>query len=261
VVGMPKAGKSTLIARVSAARPKIADYPFTTLVPNLGVVRISDDFAFVMADVPGLIEGAHQGAGLGHRFLRHVERTRVLVHLLDLATEERDPVTDFDILNRELAAYAEMLAERPQLVGANKLDLPLAQERFPGCREALEARGYRVFGISAATGQGVGELISALAETLAQMEPAEAEEPTAKPIMATPPPRPLRIERADDERFLVSGTEVERVLAMTDLEIEEAVARLQEQLESLGVISRLRELGAREGDQVTIGDTTLDFVE
>lgn len=261
VVGMPNAGKSTLIARVSAARPKIADYPFTTLAPNLGVVRVSEDRSFVMADLPGLIEGAHTGAGLGDRFLRHIERTRVLVHLLDLAAEERDPVTDFDTLNRELAAYSATLAERPQLVGANKLDLPLAQARFPECRDAIEARGYRVFGISAVTGQGLSELMGALAELLNRMEPEAKPTAAAERIIAAPKPKPLQIERIDDNKFAVSGTEVERVLAMTDLEIEEAVARLQQQLESLGVIARLRELGAKEGDQVTIGDVTLDFVE
>jgi GTP-binding protein len=262
VVGMPNAGKSTLIARVSAARPKIADYPFTTLVPNLGVVRVSDDFSFVLADLPGLIEGAHDGVGLGDRFLRHVERTRVLVHLLDLAAEERDPVTDFDTLNRELAAYSAPLAERPQLVGANKLDLPLAQERFPACREALEARGYRVFAISAATGEGVSALMKATAETLSKLErEAPSAEAPAERIVATPRPRELEVARTEEGRFTVSGTDVERVLAMADLEIDESVARLQRDLESLGVIPRLRELGAKEGDQVTIGDVTLDFVE
>jgi GTP-binding protein len=261
VVGMPNAGKSTLIARVSAARPKIADYPFTTLAPNLGVVRISEDRSFVMADLPGLIDGAHAGAGLGDRFLRHVERTRVLVHLLDLAAEERDPVTDFDALNRELAAYSAALAERPQLVGANKLDLPLARERFPRCRETLASRGLRVFGLSAATGQGVTDLIAAVAETLSELEPEVAPEPTGERMMAAPKPRPLHVEQVGEGRFVASGTDVERVLAMADLELEESVARLQGQLESLGAISRLRELGAKEGDQVTIGDATLDFVE
>lgn len=261
VVGMPNAGKSTLIARVSAARPKIADYPFTTLIPNLGVVRVSEDRSFVMADLPGLIEGAHSGAGLGDRFLRHIERTRVLVHLLDLAAEERDPVTDFDTVNRELAAHNATLAERPQLVGTNKLDLPLAQARFPECRDALEVRGYQVFGISAATGQGVSELMGAVAALLDRMEPEAEPTRTTERIMAAPKPKPLQVERIDDGKFAVSGTEVERVLAMADLETEEAVARLQQQLESLQVIARLRELGAKDGDQVTIGDTTLDFVE
>ncbi len=163
LVGLPNVGKSTLISWMSAARPKIADYPFTTLVPNLGVVDVGDGRSFVVADIPGLIEGAHGGAGLGHEFLRHVERTRVLVHVLDLAAEERDPVHDFEVIEDELRLYSPELATRPTVVAANKIDLPQARGRLGRVREALAARGLEVHAISAVTGEGVRELVGALA--------------------------------------------------------------------------------------------------
>jgi GTPase len=162
LLGFPNVGKSTFIAAVSRARPKIADYPFTTLQPNLGVVALSDDRVLVVADIPGLVPGAAEGAGLGHRFLRHVERTRVLVHILDtspLAGPDRDPLADFDTLNTELARYAPDLAQRPQVVALNKVDLTEVRERREELENAFAGRGIRLHGISAATGQGVKELL------------------------------------------------------------------------------------------------------
>jgi GTP-binding protein len=185
VLGFPNAGKSSLIARVSAARPKIADYPFTTLVPQLGVVRVDEGASFVIADVPGLIEGAHAGTGLGTRFLRHLSRTAVLLHLLDLSPASgRDPLDDFDVINRELALADPALAAKPQVVAANKLDLAEARERFPALRDALRERGHDVLAISAATGEGVPELIARLARKLGELRAAapaehEPEEPLA----------------------------------------------------------------------------------
>jgi len=168
LLGFPNAGKSTLIARVSRARPKIADYPFTTLVPNLGVVPYKDGTSFVIADIPGLIEGAAEGAGLGHQFLRHVERTRVLVHLVDLAApgEGRSPIGDYQVLNAELERYSPKLAAKPQLVAPSKMDLPEARERLPAFRAAMAKRGLPVFPISGATGEGVGALLDAIAQVL-----------------------------------------------------------------------------------------------
>lgn len=163
LVGLPNVGKSTLISRISAARPKIADYPFTTLVPNLGVVDAGDGKSFVVADIPGLIEGAHAGAGLGHEFLRHVERTRVLVHVLDLAALDRDPVRDFEVVERELRLYSPELTARPTLVAANKIDVPQGRSRLDRVQEALGSRGLRIYAISAVTGEGVRELVSAMA--------------------------------------------------------------------------------------------------
>ncbi len=165
LVGFPNAGKSTLLSRVSAARPKIADYPFTTTEPYLGVVGLADGRSFVLADIPGLIEGAHQGAGLGHTFLRHISRTRVLVHLIDLAAG-RDPVSDFQAVNGELWLYDESLKDRPMLVALNKIDEPEARAKVPEASEAIGAPGFRVFPISAATGEGVDALMKAIADEL-----------------------------------------------------------------------------------------------
>jgi GTP-binding protein len=168
IVGFPNAGKSTLISRVSRARPKVADYPFTTLVPNLGMVPYKDKKSFVMADIPGLIEGASEGAGLGHQFLRHVERCRVLVHLVDLSAvvEGRNPVKDFDTINRELERYSEVLAQKPMVVVANKLDLPHAREALPAFLEVMEKRRIRVLELSGATGEGLDALLDACAQVL-----------------------------------------------------------------------------------------------
>ena len=170
VLGFPNAGKSSLIARLSAARPKIGDYPFTTLVPQLGVVRVDEGSTFVIADVPGLIEGAHQGTGLGTRFLRHLSRTALLLHMLDLSPDSgRDPIDDFRVINRELELADPQLAAKPQIVAANKLDLAEARERFPEVQAALAAQGHTVLGISAATGEGLTDLVHAIARALAEL--------------------------------------------------------------------------------------------
>jgi GTPase len=180
VLGLPNVGKSSLIARVSAARPRVADYPFTTLVPQLGVVRVDEGTSFVIADVPGLVEGAHRGTGLGTRFLRHLKRTAVLVHVLDLAAlEGRDPVADHDLINAELAAADPALAQKPQIVAGNKLDLPDAQERFPEVAARFAARGIELLGFSAATGEGVPILVGRVAEALQRLARAAASVPGA----------------------------------------------------------------------------------
>lgn len=179
LIGFPNAGKSTLISRVSRARAKVADYPFTTLVPNLGMVQYKDGLSFVMADIPGLIEGASEGAGLGDQFLRHVERCRVLIHLVDLAAqgEGRAPLADWNVINRELAKYSPELASRKQLIAANKIDLPLARERLPGFVKAMKRRARKVFPISAATGEGVEQLLDATAQSLFEAAPGAAAAP------------------------------------------------------------------------------------
>ncbi len=256
LVGYPNAGKSTLLAQVSAARPKIADYPFTTLTPNLGVVNI-DDNIFVMADIPGLIDGAHLGHGLGHQFLRHIERTRVIVHIIDAAAlEGREPLVDFHTINRELAAYAPELAQRPQIVALNKMDLPEAQARAAALTEAIEALGHQVFCISAATGQGIKQLLRATYELL-----QTAPEPPAIeiPEVVEEELETLQVEREDDA-FVVRGAHVERRVAMTNLDNEEALFRLQHTLRRWGIIDALREAGVQEGDTVRIGDMEFDYV-
>jgi GTP-binding protein len=258
LVGMPNAGKSTLLASTTAARPKIAAYPFTTLQPNLGVVVLDPETEFVMADIPGLIEGAAEGKGLGHEFLRHVERTRVLVHLIDGLSGE--PLEDFEAINRELGSYSESLAEKPQLVAFNKVDMPQAEERWPEVRKTLEKRGYPVMAISALTGENTRELLYRAAQILDEI-PEEEPEPEEVPV--------FRLEE-DEDRFViervedgwrVSGIAVERLAAMTVWNLDESVRRFQRQLRGIGVTQALRESGVEPGDTVTIGDTELVWEE
>jgi GTP-binding protein len=261
VLGFPNVGKSSLIARVSAAKPKIADYPFTTLVPNLGVVRIEEGVSFVLADMPGLIEGAHEGAGRGHAFLRHVERTRLLIHVLDVSAPDRDPEKDFAVLNRELVLYGQGLAERVQIVALNKIDLRPPREKTGRVMHTLRDQGYEVFPISAVSGEGVAELMGRAARLLEELGPALLESVGDGEEVAAMPSAPLRVLRVGDGAFEVSGDEVERVTVMTDLDNEEAVRYLHRRLERMGVIRRLHELGARNGDHVRIGSVELDYVE
>jgi GTPase len=267
LVGYPNAGKSTLLAAMSAARPKIADYPFTTLEPNLGVVQV-DDETFVLADIPGLIEGAAEGAGLGHEFLRHVERTRLLLHVLDGSggLEGRDPLADFETIGAELVAYGAGLEEKPRLVVVNKLDLPEARERLPQLRSALAARGFDVVAVSAATGEGIQELGREVARRLAQLPKPE---PLA-PVESAP--RRYTLEDAADERhfeverlsrhhFRVEGVRIERLASMTDFANEEAAERFQKVLQSSGIADRLTALGIEDGDVVHLGDYELIWGE
>jgi GTP-binding protein len=261
LIGFPNVGKSTLISRISAAKPKIADYPFTTLVPNLGVVQVEPGKSFVVADIPGLIEGASEGAGLGHQFLRHVERTRILVHLVDVSgLTMRDPREDFAVIHRELAAYNSRLSELPQLVALNKADMPGAAEVVPSLRADLERQGYEVYEISALTGRGVQELVYAMWRALEQIPvpPPPAEEPVIR--YRAPDEDRWEAEREGDE-FVVRGKSIERLVAMTDMNSDAGVRRLQRILEKMGVVSRLRDLGAEDGSSVRIGDVEFDFVD
>ncbi len=261
VIGLPNVGKSSLIARVSAARPKIADYPFTTLVPNLGVVKLEEGSSFVIADLPGLVEGAHSGAGRGHDFLRHVERTRVLIHMLDVTAPDRDPRHDFEVVNTELALYDTELAGRPQLVALNKMDLRPDPEKLAELESSLQAEGYFVFRISALTGEGLRPLMGAASRLLPEMSaPAPAEPAVAARAAPTRPERP-RVNQVSPGRFEVLGEAVERAVIMTDLDNQEAVRHLHRRLSAMGVIRRLRELGAKQGDRVRIGTVELNFEE
>jgi len=253
VIGLPNAGKSTLLSVVSAARPKIADYPFTTLEPQLGVVRVAEFESFVMVDVPGLIEGAHAGAGLGDRFLRHVERTRVLVHLMDGAKPIDDVLSEKATIEAELRAWNPALLDRSIVPVITKLDLPDAQAAFETLREQIP--GLR--GISAATGEGVRELIYAVWETIratptppiARLEPAQIE-------LAADEPFEIRVENGI---YVVSGERVERLASMTDFDSDEALARFEQILAKMGVDKKLRELGVHEGDTVRIAGVEFDY--
>lgn len=261
LVGFPSAGKSSLIAAVSAARPKIADYPFTTLVPNLGVVTIGD-VVFTVADVPGLIPGASQGKGLGLEFLRHVERCSVLAHVIDCATLEpgRDPVTDLDVIEAELAAYRGTYADllsRPRVVVLNKVDVPEAKELADMVRPQLEQRGYQVFEVSAVSHEGLRPLLFALAELVSQ---ARAEVPTERPRVRVQPQAvddsgfSVTSEVIDGEpSFRILGARPERWVRQTDFSNDEAVGYLADRLARLGVEDRLKKLGATPGVQVVIG--------
>lgn len=261
LIGLPNAGKSTLISAISAARPKIADYPFTTIIPNLGVVRL-EDRSFVVADLPGLIPGASEGKGLGHRFLKHAERCKVLVHVVDcLPVDGSSPLQNFEEIERELERYDAQLYSRPRLVAVNKSDL-LPPDQFQSVLRPFEERGLRVFGISAAAGHGLESLLYAMAEhVFANTEEDEAE-PTVV-LAGTERDREATWEvvQAEDGLFVVSGETVERMVAMTDLENRDALRHLHRRLEKLGVIERLRELGCSEGDSVQIGDWEFAFTD
>jgi GTP-binding protein len=258
IVGAPNAGKSTLLSVVSNARPKIAPYPFTTLEPNLGVVVVGDR-DMVLADIPGLVEGAHRGVGLGHAFLRHVQRTRVLIHLLDGAAE--NPLADFNQINAELALFDEKLAQKPQIVALNKMDLPEAQERWPTVRAALRERGYEVTNISAATQTGTQDLINRVAAILAEL-PAEAPAVEELPVYSLGQDEmAFTVSREDDGSFRVRGERIERAAAMTYWELDESAARFQRILAALGITEALESAGVKPGDTVYIGDFELEWGE
>ncbi|GAC1356161.1 MAG: GTPase ObgE [Vulcanimicrobiaceae bacterium] len=247
VVGLPNAGKSTLLSVVSAARPKIADYPFTTLEPQLGVVRVNEDESFVMVDVPGLIEGAHQGAGLGDQFLRHVERTRVLLHLLDGAKTTEEILHDKATIEHELESWNAQLLQRPIILVVSKLDLPDAQERLAELREQFPD----IRGISSATNEGIRDLVFAAWKTIQETPLPEIASPEPAQIHLTPK-EPFHIE-IDDGVYVISGERVERLAAMTDFDSDEGLARFEQTLAKMGVDKKLREMGAVEGDTIGIG--------
>jgi GTP-binding protein len=261
LVGFPSAGKSSLISVLSAAKPKIADYPFTTLVPNLGVVRV-DDHTFTIADVPGLIPGAATGKGLGLEFLRHIERTAVLVHVVDAATLEpgRDPVSDIDAIEAELTAYGG-LEDRPRVVAINKIDVPDGRDLAEIVRPDLEERGYRVFEVSAATREGLRELTYAMAELVAAQR-ISAPDPESTRIILRPRAVDdvgFTIEETPDGTFLVRGAQPERWVRQTNFDNDEAVGYLADRLNRLGVEEKLAKAGAVRGSMVQIGEREFDW--
>jgi GTP-binding protein len=264
LVGLPNAGKSTLLGALTAATPRIADYPFTTLEPNLGVLDLealdpSDHRRVTIADLPGLIEGASGGAGLGHAFLRHVERTRVLIHVVDLSAA--DPDRDFGIIRDELEARDPRLLEKTTLVVANKLDVPGAPDRLRAFRAARKRQGLEVVGISAAEGEGIGELLSALARSLPDaQELARPGEPAGVVVHRPEGDRgSYSIDRDTDDVLRVRGRKLERMVAMTDFENEESAERFQRELARLGVERALVRAGVQRGDTVRIGGHELEW--
>ncbi|MCM3924741.1 GTPase ObgE [Frankia sp. AiPs1] len=262
LVGFPSAGKSSLVSVLSAAKPKIADYPFTTLVPNLGVAQAGDHLPYTVADVPGLIPGASEGRGLGLEFLRHIERCSLIVHVLDCATLEpgRDPLSDLDVIEAELAAYSADLSDRPRLVVLNKIDVPDAADLADLVTADLQARGLDVFAVSSATRRGVHALSLALAERVAALR-AAAPSRTATRIVL----RPRAVNEPDftvtsnGDGYLISGAKPQRWVRQTDFTNDEAIGFLADRLARLGVEKELARLGATAGVEVTIGDVTFDW--
>lgn len=266
LVGMPSVGKSSLIARMSAARPKIADYPFTTLVPNLGVVRAGEAGSFVVADVPGLIEGASEGKGLGHEFLRHIERTALIMHVVDLTGgyEGRDAVEDYEAINHELAAYAPELAERPQVVVANKCDMPGTSEALEALRRRVAEDGCPFFAVSAVTGVGIEALEATCAQLVARLR-AEREQdsaPVRDELWEERRQRreaQMRVENLGGGVWRVRGTAVERMVMQTDWDNPEGIAYLQHRFDRMGLYDQLKKAGCKTGDEVRILGYALDF--
>ncbi len=268
LIGFPNAGKSTFLSRVTNARPKIADYPFTTITPNLGVVETDDGQGFVIADIPGLIEGASQGAGLGHEFLRHIERTRLMIHLVDAAgVDGRDPVESVRAINRELASYQEDLALRPQIIAANKIDAVYVQEGekdpVAALREAFEPEGYSVYAVSAVTGEGIGELLSAVMEKLRSMpqEKIRFSQEYFPEEHIRDNSLPFTVERSDKDEhlFIVEGPKIEKMLGYTNLEAEKGFRFFQNFLKDNGILEQLEELGIRDGDTVRMYGLSFDY--
>ncbi|MGZ4030717.1 MAG: GTPase ObgE [Tumebacillaceae bacterium] len=266
LVGFPSVGKSTLLASVSAAKPKIGDYHFTTLTPNLGVVGVPDGRSFVMADLPGLIEGASEGHGLGHQFLRHVERTKVIVHVIDIAgVEGRDPIQDFETINEEVKAYNLKLEQRPMIVVANKMDMPDAEENLQKFREHVGDE-IKVYPISGVTREGISELLYAIADAL---DTAPEIDLGLEEVEDTSERKVYRLEESEDafwitrdnEAYVVHGAWLEKLCKMTNFEQYDSVKRFQRIMKQKGVDSALRKKGADEGDTIRIGDYEFDFVE
>ena len=260
LVGYPSVGKSSIIAQVSAARPEIAAYHFTTLTPVLGVVRIDDERSFVLADIPGLIEGASEGVGLGHDFLRHVERTKVLLHVIDVAgVDGRDPIDDFEKINYELAQHSERLSKRKQIIVANKMDLPEAEENYQRLKEYVEERGYEIVKASAATGEGLRELMYKAYDLMLQYEPEEEEVELG--VFEDVDPDSYEIVAGEDSDFEVKGKNIERLVAMTNFDNEEALYRFQLIWKRLGIDEALKAKGVEEGQTVRIRDMVFEYKE
>ncbi len=261
LIGFPNVGKSTLISVLSAAKPKIANYHFTTLTPVLGVVRVAEETSFVMADIPGIIEGASEGVGLGHDFLRHVERCRLLLHVLDISGREgRDPIEDFETLNRELVGFSEPLAALPQIVIGNKMDAA-TDEQIRRVEQYMREKGFETYIVSAAGRQGTDALPGIIYKELQKLPPVRTFEPDFVPMPKQEvAPGEYRIERLPDASFLVTAPWLEQILATADLEDYESLQYFQRRLTESGIIEALVEKGAKEGDAVQVGPYEFDFI-
>ncbi len=262
LIGFPNAGKSTLLSVVSSATPKIADYPFTTLEPNLGVVNLEGIGSFIMADIPGLIEGAHEGVGLGYEFLRHIERTKLLIHMIDVAAVDgRDPFEDFITINSELKLFNPKLAERPQIVAANKLDLPDGQDNLAELTRKLEEVGVKVFPISAATGKGIRELMLHTNEMLLKLpETIITEGQEAAVLYTAKEEQPFKVYK-DGDVYVAEGPWIKKLANSTNFNVFESLNYFQRAIRDKGVVDALEKLGIKEGDTVRIDDIEFDYIK
>lgn len=262
LLGFPNVGKSTFLSVVTSAKPKIANYHFTTLTPNLGVVQTRHGESFVIADIPGIIEGAADGVGLGHDFLRHVERTKVLVHIVDISgIEGRDPIDDFEKINEELRLYNERLSTRPQLVVANKSDLLFDESIYENFRKTMEEKGYEVFKMSAATRDGVDQVIDRVSQLLNEVEEVElvSQEEMYRPELDVDDEAGLKIEVDEDGIYVVTGKELRRIMYSVNFDDMESLQFFQAQMEVKGVFDMLREAGIEDGDTVKIYELEFEF--
>ena len=260
LVGMPSVGKSTFISKISASKPKIADYPFTTLKPNLGVVKTSDNRSFVVADLPGLIEGASLGHGLGDRFLKHTQRTRVIAHIIDMSGYTNDPYKDYITINKELENFDKSLIQKPQLIIANKMDMPTSKENLKKFKEKVNQEVYEM---SAIKGEGVNQIILKLADMLDQIPKENLykdENFESHVIYKFKEEKPYKITK-DNDTWVISGKEIEKLLIMSRLDTDEAILRFSNKLRKMGIDDELRELGAKDGDSIRIMDYEFEFKE
>jgi len=262
LIGFPNVGKSTMLSMISAAKPKIADYHFTTIDPNLGVVSLHKENSFVVADIPGLIEGAHEGIGLGHEFLKHVERTKLLLHIVDIAeVEGRDALNDFEVINSELKQYNPKLAEKPQIVAANKVDLLENEDKYEEFKKVIEAKGYKVFPISAATNKGLKEVMLYISGKLKEIPDTILINDTEKEVVYTAgDEKPFEI-RKEDDIYVVEGSWVRKLVSSTNFGDYESLQYFQRSIKRRGVIDALVEMGINEGDTVKMDDFEFDYIK
>jgi GTPase len=262
LIGFPNVGKSTILSMVSAAKPKIANYHFTTIDPNLGVVSLDAGNSFVIADIPGLIEGAHEGTGLGHEFLKHVERTKLLIHVVDIAgTEGRDPIQDFDVINQELRMYSPVLADKPQIVAANKMDVTGAEENLSAFKEAIEAKGLKVFPISAAVNSGMRELMFYASDRLKEIPDTILTTEADKEVVYKAEEKiPFEIHK-EGNVFIVEGNWVRKVVGSTNIEDHESLQYFQRAIKKKGVIEALEDMGISDGDIVKMYNVEFEYMK
>ena len=260
---MPSVGKSTIISKISASKPKIAAYHFTTLTPNLGVTKSSNGKSFVVADLPGLIEGASKGDGLGDKFLKHIERTKVIAHVIDMAsTEGRDPYNDYILINKELEDFNKKLLKKPQIIIANKSDIDTFDENLEEFKKKINNPNIKIFSVSAATNKGLGEVVDYLADILDNIPDTplfDEEDFESHVLYKFKKEEPYTIEKEADDLWVIKGEKIEKLFKMTKFSSEEAMLRFSKKLRKLGIDEKLEEMGAKEGDQVRILDFYFDF--